>query len=155
MRKIILCKPVVIGRAIRNMTTLQYFAAYDLLHFRAILIPEQRGLRMIWGDSKTMPDYFLYGSEAVCFYRQSMGLSDVSIREIPVGEILENETDMVEIKSITESINKIEDCNKQLLHDLVHGCPFEVLKESYRALESSVSGLDFITGFYSRKGIKL
>lgn len=89
MDNINLFKPVILQHSLDDMAEAQKETAIDLLRMRKLLVPEATGLTLIKNKvGSNLPDFFLYGSEAVCYYRQSLGLPDVSVKSINVDDIL-------------------------------------------------------------------
>ena len=74
MKNITLIKPVILRSALNDMTVSQREIAVDLLTNRKFLLPDADGLRLIENtkNSSKLPKFYLYGSEAVCYYRQSL-----------------------------------------------------------------------------------
>ena len=95
MKNITLFKPIVLRSALDDMTLSQKEIALDLLSNRKLLVPGSDGMHFIPLSRKQrpkekLPKFYLYGSEAVCYYRQSLGLPDVSILVLQYRLILIN-----------------------------------------------------------------
>ena len=110
MKNITLCRPIVLRSSLDDMTASQKEIALDLLSNRKVLVPGKDGLRfekMNTQNHSKLPKFFIYGSEAVCYYRQSLDLPDVSIRDIETDDIVMNIEDfdtLYDIKTITMTI---------------------------------------------------
>ena len=93
MKNITLFKPIILRAALDDMTLAQKEIALDLLSNRKLLVPGTDGLRFIPLNKEQrarerLPKFYLYGSEAVCYYRQSLGLPDYSITDIEIDDIV-------------------------------------------------------------------
>ena len=89
MNNISLYKPIILRKSLADMTEEQQKTAGKLLCSHLFITVSASGLTFIENTKGVkLPDIFFYGSEAVCVYRQSLGLPDVSIRCINVNDIL-------------------------------------------------------------------
>ena len=114
MKLIILHKPMVLRSSLDDMTASQKEIALDLLTNRKLLIPGTNGLRFI-GNKHETPKFFLYGSEAVCYYRQSLGLPDVSIRTIDPDNILQDIDDYDTLYDILHLLHRVDIRNERII----------------------------------------
>ena len=90
MKNITFMKPIVLIKSLDDMETKQREQAIRFLRGRDVLFMTKDGMKTA-AFSETdgkLPEFCFYGSEAVCLYRQMLGLPDVSIRTIDVNKIL-------------------------------------------------------------------
>ena len=109
MKPIELYKPVVLKGDLEDMEGEEKGHALDLLEYRTVLVPEKNGWRFISMESISdkLSYYYLYGPEAVCFYRQSLGMKDVSISRIDVNRIVERTEDLRVLRDILELVETV------------------------------------------------
>lgn len=146
MNNITLFKPIVLRSSLDDMTLSQKEIALDLLTNRKLLVPDSDGLRFIPLSRKQrpkerLPKFYLYGSEAVCYYRQSLGLPDVSITEIEIDDIVTHTEDFDTLYDLLFLLNRVRmrnDRNRKLQE---YGCPGIILWNEYRMLQEYVESL--------------
>ena len=117
MKNITLCSPIVLRSSLDDMTASQKEIALDLLSNRKVLVPGKDGLRfekMNMQNHSKLPKFFIYGSEAVCYYRQSLDLPDVSIRDIETDDIVMNIEDFDTLYDILFLLNRVRMRNERL-----------------------------------------
>ena len=143
MNSITLFKPIVLRKSLDDMEFSQRETALELLTNRKVLVPGKDGFKYINIGSKDckLPNFFLYGSEAVCYYRQSLGLPDVSITEIDVDEILTRTDDFDTLYDILHLLNRVHMRNERNLKAHDFGCPPIILWNEYRMLQEYVETL--------------
>ena len=146
MKNITLFKPIVLRSSLDDMTLSQKEIALDLLTNRKLLVPGSDGLRFIPLSRKQRPKekppkFYLYGSEAVCYYRQSLGLTDVSITDIEIDDIVVNTEDFDTLYDLLFLLNRVRmrnDRNRKLQE---YGAPGIILWNEYRMLQEYVESL--------------
>lgn len=144
MKTITLFKPIVLRSSLDDMTLSQREIALDLLTNRKFLVPDKDGLKYIPldKDHKTaLPAFYLYGSEAVCYYRQSVGLPDVSIKDIDVDDIITEIEDFDTLYDILFLLNRVRMRNERNIKLRDYGCPGIILWNEYRMLQEYVESL--------------
>ncbi len=143
MKDIKLFKPIVLRSSLDDMTLSQKEIAIDLLTNCKSLVPGKDGLRYV-SDRDTKQKHVkhaLFGSEAVCYYRQSLGLPDVSISTICVDEILTSPKDFDTLYDILYLLNRVHMRNERLIKVVELGCPQIIFKNEYRMLQGYVETL--------------
>lgn len=146
MKNITLFKPIILRSSLDDMTLSQKEIALDLLANRKLLVPGSDGLRFIPLSRKQrpkekLPKFYLYGSEAVCYYRQSLGLPDVSITDIEIDDIVAATEDFDTLYDLLFLLNRVRmrnDRNRKL-HE--YGAPGIILWNEYRTLQEYVESL--------------
>ena len=146
MQNITLFKPIILRSALDDMTLAQKEIALDLLTNRKLLVPDSDGLRFIPLNKEQrarerLPKFYLYGSEAVCYYRQSLGLPDYSITDIEIDDIVMETEDFDTLYDLIFLLNRVRmrnDRNKKL-HEC--GAPGIILWNEYRMLQEYVESL--------------
>ena len=136
MKNITLIKPVVLRSALNDMTVSQREIAVDLLSNRKFLLPGADGLRLIENtkNSSKLPKFYLYGSEAVCYYRQSLDLPDVSLTDIEIDDIVMNTEDFDTLYDILYLLNRVRMRNSRFTRLLALDAPAIILWNEYRML---------------------
>ena len=140
MKLIILNKPVVLRSSLDDMTASQKEIALDLLTNRKLLIPDNNGLKFVSHKSET-PKFFLYGSEAVCYYRQSLGLPDVSIKTIDPDDILQDIDDFDTVFDILHLLHRVDIRNERIMKLRDMDVPNIILWNEDRMLQEYVEFL--------------
>lgn len=143
MNNITLIKPIILRDSLNDMTATQKAHALDLLCNRKFLQLAADGLSLINSDQKTtrLPKFYLYGSEAVCYYRQSLGLPDVSIKDIEIDDIVTETEDFTTIFDILFFLNRVHMRNQRLTHLIELDAPAVILWNEYRVLQEYVETL--------------
>ena len=143
MKNITLIKPVVLRSALNDMTVSQREIAVDLLTNRKFLLPDADGLRLIENtkNSGKLPKFYLYGSEAVCYYRQSLDLPDVSLTDIEVDDIVMNTEDFDTLYDILYLLNCVRMRNARFTRLLAMDAPAIILWNEYRMLQEYMEDL--------------
>lgn len=137
MNPITLYKPIVLRDSLDDMKLSQREIALDLLSNRKFLVPDKDGFRFIRlnKDGKAnLPKFYLHGSEAVCYYRQSIGLPDISITLIDV-------EDFDTLYDILFFLNSVRMRNDRCIKLRDMGCPGIILWNEYRMLQEYVETL--------------
>ena len=143
MKNITLIKPVVLRSALNDMTVSQREIAVDLLTNRKFLLPDADGLRLIENtkNSSKLPKFYLYGSEAVCYYRQSLDLPDVSLTDIEIDDIVMNTEDFDTLYDILYLLNRVRMRNARFTRLLAMDAPAIILWNEYRMLQEHMEDL--------------
>ncbi len=143
MQNIYLSKPVILKKSLTDMSAPQRRDALDLLENRKYLTFDETGIRLIspkeFGEHST---HFYYGSEAVCIYRQSLGLADIGIHAIKVMDILGQLADYDVLQEICSHLRRIQSRNDRFIKLSGMGAPFILLVNEYRSLQEYVETLD-------------
>jgi len=146
MKNITLFKPIVLRSALDDMTLSQKEIALDLLSNRKLLVPGSDGMHFIPLSRKQrpkekLPKFYLYGSEAVCYYRQSLGFPDVSITDIEIDDIVVETEDFDTLYDILFLLNRVSMRNDRYRKLLEYGAPEIILWNEYRMLQEYVESL--------------
>lgn len=146
MKNITLFKPIVLRNSLDDMTLSQKEIALDLLSNRKLLVPWSDGMHFIPLSRKQrpkekLPKFYLYGSEAVCYYRQSLGLPDVSITDIEIDDIVVETEDFDTLYDILFLLNRVSMRNDRYRKLLEYGAPEIILWNEYRMLQEYVESL--------------
>lgn len=143
MKNITLIKPVVLWGALDDMTISQKEIAVDLLTNRKFLLPGADGLRLIENtkNSSKLPKFYLYGSEAVCYYRQFLNLPDVSLTDIEVDDIVINTEDFDTLYDILYLLNRVRMRNARFTHLQALDALAIILWNEYRMLQEHLEDL--------------
>lgn len=143
MKNITLIKPVVLRSALNDMTVSQREIAVDLLSNRKFLLPGADGLRLIENtkNNSKLPKFYLYGSEAVCYYRQSLDLPDVSLTDIEIDDIVINTEDFDTLYDILYLLNRVRMRNSRFTRLLALDAPAIILWNEYRMLQEHMEDL--------------
>ena len=88
-----------------------------------------------------LPKFYLYGSEAVCYYRQSLGFPDVSITDIEIDDIVVETEDFDTLYDILFLLNRVSMRNDRYRKLLEYGAPEIILWNEYRMLQEYVESL--------------
>lgn len=122
MKNIELVKPVVLRSRLGDMTPTENMKAVRMLGSRERF------------EGK-------YGSEAVVEYRESLGLPDVSIRTIPVQEILEAVDDYTTLYDILYFLTRLNHKNNRMKRLMELNAPEQIMECEYQHLYLHVSYL--------------
>lgn len=144
MKNITLCSPIVLRSSLDDMTASQKEIALDLLSNRKVLVPGKDGLRFVklnMHDHSDLPKFYIYGSEAVCYYRQSLGLPDVSLRDIEIDDIVMNTEDFDTLYDILFLLNRVRMRNERLLFLRKIDAPAIILWNEDRMLQEHIEDL--------------
>jgi len=146
MKNITLFKPIVLRNSLDDMTLSQKEIALDLLSNRKLLVPGSDGMHFITLSRKQrpkekLPKFYLYGSEAVCYYRQSLGFPDVSITDIEIDDIVVEAEDFDTLYDILFLLNRVSMRNDRYRKLLEYGAPEIILWNEYRMLQEYVESL--------------
>lgn len=144
MKNITLCRPIVLRSSLNDMSLSQREIAIDLLSSRKLLVPDRDGLKIVEPDAQhggRLPRFYLYGSEAVCYYRQSLGLPDASIKDIEVDDIVTNTEDFDTLFDILFFLNNVSMRNGRVKKLMDMDAPMVILWNEYRMLQEYVEAL--------------
>lgn len=142
MNTITLYKPLVLRNSLDDMTESQRRIAHDLLINHLALIPGKDGFRFEkMSDNKHIPSFFLYGSEAVCYYRQALGLPDISIKMIDVDDIITSIEDFNTLYDIIFLLNNVNMRNNRVRKLRETGAPAIIMWNEDRVLQEYLETL--------------
>lgn len=144
MNPITLFKPIVLRNSLDDMTLSQREIALDLLSNRKFLIPDNNGFLFVKTDKNhkaDLPKFYLHGSEAVCYYRQSLNLPDISITIIDIDDIIMDTDDFDTLYDILFFLNNVHMRNMRCIRLRDLGCPEIILWNEYRMLQEYVETL--------------
>lgn len=143
MKNISLYKPIVLRKSLDDMTDRARRRAEELLRGRLFLSFSASGLEFIENKKGLeLPEILYYGSEAVCIYRQALGLPDVSIRRIPVNHILSKTPDFDSCFDILFFLNKVSMQNSRARRLQEIGAPSAILSNEYIQLQQKMEFLE-------------
>jgi hypothetical protein len=143
MKEIRLFKPIVLEKSLEDMTKAQHEQAIRLLRNTDYITIGESGIEIqkFSASEKNMPAVFFYGSEAVCIYRQMLGLPDVGIRIIDVDEITESTFGFDTLFDIMHFLSRVSLRNERVNHLADLGVPLVILVNEYRLLREYVEYL--------------
>ena len=143
MNNISLYKPIILRKSLADMTEEQQKTAGKLLCSHLFITVSASGLTFIENTKGVkLPDIFFYGSEAVCVYRQSLGLPDASIRCINVNNILTEIEDFNSCFDILFFLNNVHMRNQRARHLQEIGAPAVILCNEYLQLQQRMEYLE-------------
>lgn len=143
MKNISLYKPIVLRKSLDDMTDRARRKAEDLLCGRLFISFTASGLEFIENKKGAqLPEIIYYGSEAVCIYRQALGLPDVSIRRIRVNDILSKTPDFDSCFDILFFLNSVSMQNSRAGHLQEIGAPAVILCCEYIQLQQRMEFLE-------------
>lgn len=143
MKNINLFKPIILRKSLEDMSESQKDTALNLLHNRLFIAVSASGLEFMENKKDIrLPEIFFYGSEAVCIYRQSLNLPNISIRFIHVNNILSEAEDFSTCFDILFFLNQVHMQNKRAgyLHGI--GAPAVILWNEYLQLQQRAEFLE-------------
>ena len=143
MKNIHLFKPIILRKSLDDMSERQKDTALQLLHNRLFITVSASGLEFMENKKGIrLPEFFFYGSEAVCIYRQSLSLPNISIRSIHVNDILSEVGDFSTCFDILFFLNQIHMQNERsgYLHGI--GAPAVILWNEYLRLQQQAEFLE-------------
>ena len=134
-------KPIVLRKSLDDMTEKQKEQALRLLHNTDLLIIDKGGLKIV--PEKEAKDIRLcfYGSEAVCVYREMLGLPDVGIRSIDVNDIVQAVTDYDCLIDIIYLLHRVDMRNDRCNRLSEMSAPTVIMMNEYRMLREYVETL--------------
>lgn len=125
------------------MTEKQRQTAEELLNASKMLTFDETGVVIQKHNSKDgYPALFYHGSEAVCIYRQILGLPDASIRSIPVDEILQQIDNYDDLYDILHFIYNINLRNERIQKLISLNVPTIIQIAEYRVLQEYVEFME-------------
>lgn len=143
MKNISLYKPIVLRKSLDDMSDRARERAERLLSGHLFLSFTPSGLEFIENKKGAeLPRSIHYGSEAVCVYRQALGLPDVSIRHICVNEILSKTPDFDSCFDILFFLNRVSMQNSRARHLKEIGAPAVILCNEYLQLQQRMESLE-------------
>ena len=141
MNSITFMKPIVLVKSLEDMPEKQKEQALRFLGNKDFLTVGETGIEIISADkAKDFPIYF-YGSEAVCMYRQMLGLPDVGIRSIDVNKIVESTCCFECLKDLIYFMHRAELCSDRIRKLSAMNAPTVILMNEYRVLHDRVEFL--------------
>ena len=141
MNNITFMKPIVLLKSLDDMTDKQRDQAISLLSNSDVITVGETGMKIIpVSEAKDLPIFF-YGSEAVCMYRQMLGLPDVGIRTIDVNKIVESTCCFECLKDFIYFLERVEMRSDRFTRLSVLNAPPVILMNEYRVLHDYVEYL--------------
>lgn len=141
MNSIKLMKPVVLMKSLEDMGEEQKKQAVRLLNNKDIMVVEQEGVSFIPESEKNHIKTFFYGSEAVCIYREMLGLPNVGIRFIDVNDIMKSVSDYTDLIDIIQFVRRVDMRNERFNRLCVLIAPNAILMNEHRMLRECVEFL--------------
>jgi hypothetical protein len=142
MNSIKLFKPIILCKSLNDMTAKQRERAIRLLHNQEYLTVDECGMAFSsFQKDIPLPPVYFYGSEAVCIYRQMLGLPDVSIRSIDINEIMESAPCFDILFDLLFFLHNIEMRNNRIKKLDAIDAPSIILHNEYRLLYETVEFL--------------
>ena len=141
MNNINFMKPIVLLKSLNDMTEKQQNQAKRLLWNKDFLTVGETGIEIIPADKAKDIPIFFYGSEAVCLYRQMLGLPDVGIRFIDVDKIVESTCCFDCLKDLIYFMHRVELCSDRINRLSVMNAPTVIMMNEYRLLHDRVEFL--------------
>ena len=141
MNNITFMKPIVLLKSLDDMTEKQQKQARRFLANTDVITVGETGLKIIpASEAKDLPIFF-YGSEAVCMYRQMLGLPDVGIRSIDVNKIVECTCCFEGLVDIVHFLRIVDSRNERIKKLASMNAPTILLLNEYRMLHDRVEYL--------------
>ena len=143
MKNINFLKPIVLRKSLNDMTESQKEQAVRFLRGNDVMHFTQSGMEIVPTDSVKFrwPKVCFYGSEAVCIYRQMLGLPDVGIRSIDVNKILTCAPCFNFLYDIIFFLRRIESWSNRFARLSSMNAPHIILINEYRMLYEYVEFL--------------
>ena len=134
-------KPIVLRKSLDDMTEKQKEQALRLLYNTDFIVIDKGGLKIV--PEKEAKDIRLcfYGSEAVCVYREMLGLPDVGIRSIDVNDIVQAVTDYDTLFDIMFFLRRVDVRSERFNKLSAMLAPKVILMNEYRMLRENVEFL--------------
>ena len=150
MNKIILAKPVVLKKSLEDMAPEQKEIAYNFLANKMLLIRGENGFKFVDVLApRSESGNVLLEAEAVCFYRNTLGLPDVSIRIIDMDDIIPRIHDHDTLLDILDFARDVDLRNNRLKRLLELEAPEIIIANEYSLLWMTVEGLQDNSKFIS------
>ncbi len=141
MNNITFMKPIVLLKSLDDMTEKQQKQSRRFLANTDVITIGETGLKIIpASEAKDLPIFF-YGSEAVCMYRQMLGLPDVGIRSIDVNKIVECTCCFEGLVDIIHFLRIVDNRNERIKKLAAMNAPAIILMNEYRVLHDRVEFL--------------
>lgn len=142
MQNIYLYKPVVLAASLEDMNPKHKEIALELLHHRKFLTFCETGVQFLTAKEAVKTDLIYHdGSEAVCIYRQILGLPDRSIRTIKAHEIFEQTEDYETLEDLVTLLGWVDHRNESLKKLAGLNAPELILWNAYTHLQDAVEKL--------------
>lgn len=142
MLNIIFNRPIILRKSLNDMTTSQRNIAENLLRNRQLLTFTKSGACIIdYTQNHELPSHYYYGSEAVCIYRQLLGLPDASLRHIDVNQIIQDLNGFNDLSDILSQLNKVNTRNERFIKLQNIGAPAIILFNEYRMLQENIEAM--------------
>ena len=143
MNDIHLLKPIVLRNSLDDVTekqkkqAIRFLCNYDVLTVNKSSL-EIRSYESVKGR---LPSICFFGSEAVCIYRQTLGLPDISIRSIDVDRIVQNTFCFDHLIDILFFLHRVERRNMRFARLYSINAPAVIMMNEYRVLQEYVEYL--------------
>ena len=134
-------KPIVLRKSLDDMTGKQKEQALRLLHNTDIMVIGKGGLKIIPEREAKNTGSCFYGSEAVCIYRDMLGLPNVGIRSIDVNDIVQAVTDYDSLFDIMFFLRRVDMRNDRCNRLSEMSAPTVIMMNEYRMLREYVETL--------------
>ena len=134
-------KPIVLRKSLDDMTGEQKEQALRLLHNTDFMIIDKDGVSIIPESEVESAKICFYGSEAVCIYREILGLPDVSIHSIDVNDIVQAVSDYDCLFDIIFFLRRIDTRNDRFNRLCAMSVPTVIMMNEYRMLREYVESL--------------
>ena len=134
-------KPIVLRKSLDDMTGEQKEQALRLLHNTDIMVIGKGGLKIIPEREAKNTGSCFYGSEAVCVYREMLGLPDVGIRSIDVNDIVQAVADYDTLFDIMFFLRRVDVRSERFNKLSAMLAPKVILMNEYRMLRENVEFL--------------
>lgn len=134
-------KPIVLRKSLDDMTGEQKEQALRLLYNTDILTIDKDGVHTIHEKDAKDTRFSFYGSEAVCVYREMLGLPDVSIRSIDVNDIVQAVSDYDTLFDIIFFLRRVDVRSERFNKLSAMLAPKVILMNEYRMLRENVEFL--------------
>ncbi len=143
MNNINFIKPIVLRKSLEDMNAEQKKQAMLFIGNVNALTLEGNRTKIIPIDEATHNEHpvCFFGSEAVCIYRQTLGLPDVAIHSINVDEIFEHTFCYTCLQDITYFLHRLDARNKRFHRLATMSAPPVIMMNEYRMLQECVEFL--------------
>lgn len=141
MKDIHFLKPIVLKKSLEDMQGKQKEQAFRLLYNKEVMVFDCNGISFVPNTEANINRFCFYGSEAVCVYREMLGLPDVGIRRIEVNKIIQSVDDYECLSDITDFMFKVNASNERFTFFSTLYFPTLVLIHEYSLLRNRVEHL--------------
>lgn len=134
-------KPIVLTKSLDDMEGEHKEQALRLLNNKDYIIIDQDGINIVPESKAKSAKIYFYGSEAVCIYRETLGLPDVGIHKIDVNDIVQSVKDYECLFDIMFFLHRVYNRSSRFSKLAAMLAPIIILENEYRVLREYVEFL--------------